>query len=89
MAKLADAPDLGSGAARRGGSSPSTRTNPVRSAEITGYRAAGLGFALGRWAVNGSGWTGAGGVDTTGKVALPVTDRFKRSICISSLPEKS
>jgi hypothetical protein len=26
MAKLADAPDLGSGAARRGGSSPSTRT---------------------------------------------------------------
>ncbi len=27
MAKLADAPDLGSGAARRGGSSPSTRTN--------------------------------------------------------------
>ena len=26
MAKLADAPDLGSGAVRRGGSSPSTRT---------------------------------------------------------------
>ena len=26
MAKLVDAPDLGSGAARRGGSSPSTRT---------------------------------------------------------------
>jgi len=26
VAKLADAPDLGSGAARRGGSSPSTRT---------------------------------------------------------------
>ena len=26
MAKLADAPDLGSGAARRGGSSPSIRT---------------------------------------------------------------
>ena len=26
MAKLADAPDLGSDAARRGGSSPSTRT---------------------------------------------------------------
>ena len=27
VAKLADAPDLGSGAARRGGSSPFTRTN--------------------------------------------------------------
>ena len=27
VAKLVDAPDLGSGAARRGGSSPSTRTN--------------------------------------------------------------
>jgi hypothetical protein len=26
MAKLVDVPDLGSGAARRGGSSPSTRT---------------------------------------------------------------
>ena len=26
VAKLVDAPDLGSGAARRGGSSPSTRT---------------------------------------------------------------
>ena len=26
MVKLVDAPDLGSGAARRGGSSPSTRT---------------------------------------------------------------
>jgi hypothetical protein len=26
VAELADAPDLGSGAARRGGSSPSTRT---------------------------------------------------------------
>lgn len=27
MAKLVDVPDLGSGAARHGGSSPSTRTN--------------------------------------------------------------
>jgi hypothetical protein len=27
MAKLVDVPDLGSGAARRGGSSPSTRTH--------------------------------------------------------------
>ena len=27
MVKLVDTPDLGSGAARRGGSSPSTRTN--------------------------------------------------------------
>jgi hypothetical protein len=27
MAKLVDAPDLGSGAARRGGSTPFTRTN--------------------------------------------------------------
>ena len=29
VAKLADAPDLGSGAARRGGSSPSTRTTLI------------------------------------------------------------
>ncbi len=29
VAKLVDAPDLGSGAARRGGSSPSTRTNLI------------------------------------------------------------
>ena len=29
VAKLVDAPDLGSGAARRGGSSPSTRTTKV------------------------------------------------------------
>ena len=29
MAKLADAPDLGSGAERRGGSSPFTRTKQV------------------------------------------------------------
>ncbi len=28
VAELVDAPDLGSGAARRGGSSPFTRTNP-------------------------------------------------------------
>ena len=30
VAKLVDAPDLGSGAARRGGSSPSTRTNILK-----------------------------------------------------------
>ena len=34
MAKLVDAPDLGSGAARRGGSSPSTRTNTKRQGEF-------------------------------------------------------
>ena len=32
MVKLADTPDLGSGAARRGGSSPSTRTIERRGA---------------------------------------------------------
>ena len=37
VAKLVDAPDLGSGAARRGGSSPSTRTKGISrgSAEIS------------------------------------------------------
>ena len=29
MAELADAPDLGSGAARRAGSTPVTRTKPI------------------------------------------------------------
>jgi hypothetical protein len=29
VAKLVDVPDLGSGAARHGGSSPSTRTKPI------------------------------------------------------------
>ena len=34
MAKLVDAPDLGSGAARRGGSSPSTRTTLTTNLQI-------------------------------------------------------
>jgi hypothetical protein len=34
VAELADAPDLGSGAARRGGSSPSTRTSQSIFAEV-------------------------------------------------------
>ena len=42
MAKLVDAPDLGSGAARRGGSSPSTRTKFKRSIAQPGS-APGLG----------------------------------------------
>ena len=36
MAKLVDVPDLGSGAARRGGSSPSTRTKFQKSEEVIG-----------------------------------------------------
>ncbi len=32
VAELVDAPDLGSGAARRGGSSPFTRTNSIKAA---------------------------------------------------------
>ena len=35
VAKLVDAPDLGSGAARRGGSSPSTRTIYLNKSFIT------------------------------------------------------
>ena len=34
VAKLVDAPDLGSGAARRGGSSPSTRTNILNKSYV-------------------------------------------------------
>ena len=34
VAKLVDAPDLGSGAARRGGSSPSTRTNNLNKSYV-------------------------------------------------------
>ncbi len=35
MAELADAPDLGSGAARRGGSTPFTRTKVFCESKIT------------------------------------------------------
>ena len=44
MAKLVDVPDLGSGAARRGGSSPSARTkkNPLNLAWLGGF----LGYVL-------------------------------------------
>ena len=34
VAKLADAPDLGSGALRRGGSSPFSRTNFIAPLEV-------------------------------------------------------
>ena len=34
VAKLVDAPDLGSGAARRGGSSPSTRTTFLHNLQL-------------------------------------------------------
>ena len=34
MAELADAPDLGSGALRRGGSSPFSRTNFIAPLEV-------------------------------------------------------
>ena len=34
VAKLVDAPDLGSGAVRRGGSSPSTRTKNIHKKQI-------------------------------------------------------
>ena len=37
VAKLADAPDLGSGAARRGGSSPFTRTVVTEIAAASGF----------------------------------------------------
>ena len=37
MAKLVDAPDLGSGAARRGGSSPSTRTTYYKKLQANQY----------------------------------------------------
>ncbi len=39
VAELADAPDLGSGAVRRGGSSPFTRTKVFYGSKITYYNA--------------------------------------------------
>lgn len=51
MAELADAPDLGSGALRRGGSSPFSRTNFIAPFEVlfflpknVGYRTKRVGF---------------------------------------------
>jgi hypothetical protein len=43
VAELADAPDLGSGAARRGGSSPSTRT--CGSSSVVEHHLAKVGVA--------------------------------------------
>ena len=39
VAELADAPDLGSGAARRGGSTPFTRTKVFYTSKITFHNA--------------------------------------------------
>jgi hypothetical protein len=46
VAELADAPDLGSGAARRGGSSPFTRTLiPCGSSSVVEHHLAKVGVA--------------------------------------------